>query len=76
MLALILLAVFIAGIGYNLSRGRKFDCHCFGQLTTSEIGPSTLIRNVVLAVLAAFVAISGFANDNVGPPVTDCLRRI
>ncbi len=49
-LALILLAVFIVGIAYNLSRGRKFDCHCFGQLTTSEIGPSTLIRNVVLAV--------------------------
>jgi uncharacterized membrane protein YphA (DoxX/SURF4 family) len=36
LLALILLAVFIAGISYSLSRGRKFDCHCFGQLTTSD----------------------------------------
>jgi peroxiredoxin/uncharacterized membrane protein YphA (DoxX/SURF4 family) len=67
LLALILLGVFIAVIGYNLARGRKFDCHCFGQLTTSEIGPSTLIRNAVLAVLAAFVAISGFANNDPGP---------
>jgi len=66
LFALVLLVVFIAGIGYNLSRGRKFDCHCFGQLTSSEIGPSTLIRNVVLAALAAFVVIPGFTTDNVG----------
>jgi peroxiredoxin/uncharacterized membrane protein YphA (DoxX/SURF4 family) len=71
LLALILLAVFIAGISYSLSRGRKFDCHCFGQLTTSEIGPPTLIRNAVLAVLAAFVTISSFANDNPGLALTD-----
>jgi len=71
LLAFILLAVFIAGISYSLSRGRKFDCHCFGQLTTSEIGPPTLIRNAVLAVLAAFVAFSGFVNDNVGPGLTE-----
>lgn len=66
LLALVLLAVFIASIAYNLSRGRKFECHCFGQLTSSEIGPSTLVRNVVLAALAAFVTIPGFANNNVG----------
>jgi peroxiredoxin len=76
LLALILLAVFIAGISYSLSRGRKFDCHCFGQLTTSEIGPPTLIRNAVLAVLAAFVVISGFANNNPGPGLTDVFRGL
>jgi peroxiredoxin len=70
-LALVLLAVFIVGVGYNLSRGRKFDCHCFGQLTTSEIGPSTLVRNVVLAVIAAFVAVTGVSTGNVGPSVTE-----
>jgi peroxiredoxin len=75
LLALILLAVFVAGISYSLSRGRKFDCHCFGQLTTSEIGPSTLIRNAVLAVLAAFVTISGFAN-NPGPSLTQVFRGL
>lgn len=76
LFALVLLVVFIAGISYNLSRGRKFDCHCFGQLTSSEIGPSTLIRNVVLAVLALFIVIPGFANDNVGVSIGNALARL
>jgi peroxiredoxin len=76
LLALILLAVFIAGISYSLFRGRKFDCHCFGQLTTSEIGPPTLIRNAVLAVLAAFVVISGFVNNTPGPGLADIFRGL
>ena len=71
LLALILLAVFVAGISYSLSRGRKFDCHCFGQLTTSEIGQATLVRNAALAVLAAFVTISGFVYDNPGPALAE-----
>ena len=71
LLALVLLGIFIAGVSYNLSRGRKFDCHCFGQLTTSEIGPLTLARNAVLAVLAAFVAISGFARNDPGPGLSE-----
>lgn len=71
LLALVLLLVFIASIGYNLSRGRKFECHCFGELTRSEIGPSTLVRNVVLAVLAAFVTIPGFTENNVGTSIGD-----
>jgi peroxiredoxin/uncharacterized membrane protein YphA (DoxX/SURF4 family) len=76
LLALILLVVFVVGISYSLSRGRKFDCHCFGQLTTSEIGPQTLIRNAALAVLAAFVAFSGFATNNPGPGLTDVFRGL
>src|SRR5215831_20007458 len=31
--ALALLALFIAGIGVALLRGRKPDCHCFGKLS-------------------------------------------
>ena len=73
LLALLLLAVFIIGIGYNLSRGRKFDCHCFGELTHSEIGPSTLVRNAVLAVIAAFITFNGFGQNNVGPSVAEGL---
>jgi peroxiredoxin len=69
LLALVLLVIYVAGVGYNLSRGRTFECHCFGQLTTSEIGPSTLVRNVILAVVAAFITIPGFANNNVGPSI-------
>jgi peroxiredoxin len=76
LLGLILLAIFVAGISYSLTRGRKFDCHCFGQLTSSEIGPPTLIRNAALAVLAAFVTISGFANNDPGPGLTDVFRGL
>jgi peroxiredoxin/uncharacterized membrane protein YphA (DoxX/SURF4 family) len=76
LLALILLVVFVVGISYSLSRGRKFDCHCFGQLTTSEIGPPTLIRNAGLAVLAAFVTVSGFAYNNPGPGLTEVFRGL
>lgn len=74
--ALALLIAFIAGISYNLSRGRKFDCHCFGQLTSSEIGPSTLIRNVVLGVIALFIVIPGFASNNVGTSIGDAFGSL
>lgn len=60
---LALLLVFVAGIGYNLARGRSFDCHCFGQMTTSKIGASTLIRNGVLAALALVVAAFGLSGE-------------
>src|SRR5438093_6407544 len=39
--ALALLALFIAAIGANLARGRKPDCHCFGQLHSAPAGPAT-----------------------------------
>lgn len=74
VLALALLLVFIVSIGYNLARGRKFECHCFGELTHSEIGRSTLVRNAVLAVIAAFIAVAGFGSNNtVGPSVAEGL---
>jgi peroxiredoxin len=51
------LLLFVAGIGYNLARGRTPDCHCFGQLHSAPAGWSTLIRNLVLAALAGVVVI-------------------
>ena len=32
------LLLFIIGIGINLARGRKPDCHCFGQLHSAPAG--------------------------------------
>jgi hypothetical protein len=55
--ALILLGLFIVGIANVLVRGREADCHCFGQLHASPVGWSTLGRNVVLALIAAFVLV-------------------
>jgi len=57
--ALVLLLAFIAGISYAMSRGRAPDCHCFGQLHSEPAGPSTLIRNAVLAVVAAIAVWKG-----------------
>ena len=66
--ALALLLLFIVGIGANLARGHKPDCHCFGQLHSAPAGWETLARNGVLAAVAAFVVWRGLGGD-VGPSV-------
>jgi methylamine dehydrogenase accessory protein MauD len=58
--ALVLLLLFVVGIGANLSRGRKPDCHCFGQLHSEPAGWNTLVRNGVLAAVAGFVVLQGY----------------
>jgi peroxiredoxin len=40
-------------------RGRKPDCHCFGQLHSEPVGRQTLIRNAVLAAVAGLVVAWG-----------------
>ena len=57
--ALALLAVFIVAIAVNLARGHQPDCNCFGQLHSEPVGPATLVRNDVLALLAGFVLMAG-----------------
>ena len=59
VLALLLLLAFIAGIAAALRRGEAPDCHCFGQIHSEPAGPSTLVRNAVLAALAVFVIAEG-----------------
>src|SRR5829696_3518040 len=63
--ALALLLAFIAGIGVNLARGRKPDCHCFGQLHSAPAGWATLLRNGVLAAVASFILWQG--REGAGP---------
>ncbi len=74
--AAVLLVVFIAGIGANLSVGRQPDCHCFGQLHSEPIGASTLIRNVILALVAGFVIWQGFAYSNVGSSAVNWITTL
>src|ERR1035441_4121335 len=52
---LALLVLFIAAIGVNLARGRRPNCHCFGQLHSAPVGWKTLTRNAVLSGLAVLV---------------------
>jgi peroxiredoxin/uncharacterized membrane protein YphA (DoxX/SURF4 family) len=64
--AFALLLLFVAGIGVNLARGRKPDCHCFGQLHSTPAGWKTLSRNMVIAAVAGFLIWQGW-EGNVGP---------
>jgi peroxiredoxin len=64
--ALGLLLLFAAGISINLARGRKPQCHCFGQLHSAPAGWKTLARNGVLAAVAGFVVWEGY-EGGVGP---------
>lgn len=57
--ALALLALFTGVIIFNLSRGRRPICNCFGQIDPAPIGPKTLARNAGLAALALLVVAAG-----------------
>lgn len=56
---LALLLLFIAAIGISMARGRRPECHCFGQLHSAPVGWSTLARNVVLSAMAGAVILQG-----------------
>src|SRR3954453_4768382 len=58
--ALVLLLLFVVGIAVNLARGRKPECHCFGQLHSAPAGWKTLARNGVLAAVAGFILWAGY----------------
>ena len=73
--ALALLSVFVVGITYNLARGRKPDCHCFGQLHPAPAGWKTLARNGVLAVVAGFVLWEGY-DGGAGPSAVAWLGAV
>jgi methylamine dehydrogenase accessory protein MauD len=60
--ALVLLLLFVVGISANLARGRKAECHCFGQLHSEPAGWKTLARNGVLAAVAGFVLWQGYGS--------------
>ena len=57
--AFVLLVMFSAAIGLALARGKSVDCHCFGRLRPSHAGKSSLLRNVILLLLAGYVVIFG-----------------
>lgn len=54
-LALLLLISFAIAIGINADRGRSIPCHCFGAIQSSRIGWHSLLRDVILLPLAAWL---------------------
>ncbi len=57
--SLMLLALFVVGLTRVLRRGETPDCHCFGQVHSKPASWVTVARNLVLALPAAFVALTG-----------------
>lgn len=72
--ALVLLLLFVVGISANLVRGRKPECHCFGQLHSEPAGWKTLVRNGILAAVAGFVVWQGYGGA--GPSAVGWLASL
>ena len=64
--ALALLLLFVGAIGFNLVRGHKPDCRCFGQIHSAPAGWNTLARNAALAAIAGFLVWQGY-DGGAGP---------
>jgi uncharacterized membrane protein YphA (DoxX/SURF4 family) len=58
VVALVLLVAFTGLIARRLSQGERPPCACFGAWSATPIGPSHLLRNGALIVLA-IVALAG-----------------
>src|SRR3954466_9615660 len=57
--ALVLLVAFMVAIVNGLARGNAPDCNCFGRLHSAPAGAGQVVRNAVLAGLAALVIVAG-----------------
>jgi uncharacterized membrane protein YphA (DoxX/SURF4 family)/peroxiredoxin len=57
--SLLLLALFVMGLTRVLRRDEAPDCHCFGQLHSKPASWTTVARNLMLALPAAYVALTG-----------------
>ena len=57
--ALALSAAFAAVIAFNLSKGRRPPCHCFGQASAQPIGPRHLVMNAAMAVASGTIVVRG-----------------
>jgi thiol-disulfide isomerase/thioredoxin/uncharacterized membrane protein YphA (DoxX/SURF4 family) len=69
LLALLLLLVFMAGVWNAMRKGLDVDCGCFGKVYSATAGSATLVRNGILAAVAAVVLVRGPApaiNDWIG----------
>lgn len=59
--------IFVLGIANLLRQGRTPPCHCFGVVQSAPVGPSTLIRAMLLAV--AGLACAGGPSSTLTPSI-------
>jgi hypothetical protein len=55
-----LLILFSCAIGFQLARGRRPTCNCFGQVNARPIGLGTLARNGVLWIMSLALIVHGW----------------
>ena len=72
--ALTVLSLFIVAIAASLARGRRPDCHCFGQLSSKPVGVWALVRNAVLAAGAVYVLVTGALPISLTEPANPTVR--
>lgn len=70
ILALSVLAVYATGGSWAAAAGRTVPCRCFGWSANSLLGTHTVVRNVLLAVVAVVALASGAP---FGPTATNAL---
>ncbi|HJS52066.1 MAG TPA: MauE/DoxX family redox-associated membrane protein [Pyrinomonadaceae bacterium] len=78
VLAFLLLLVFIGGMAVQLAQGNAPDCHCFGQIHSEPVGKSSLIRNIVFAILSLLLIWQGPTNQgyDLSASSTDMLQAV
>lgn len=62
---LLLMVSFIGAMLVQMIGGNEADCHCFGQIHSGRVGPKTLIRNILIAILPIALIVNG--RDAQGP---------
>ena len=67
--ALLLMVTFIGGMLVQVIKGEAPDCHCFGQVHSEPVGPKSLVRNILIAILPTILLVSGRPNQ--GFPLGD-----
>ena len=72
--ALGLLVVFTLLIAVNIVRGRRPECHGFGQFSSASMGWVSVARNSLLVAAAAAVSVAGPANA--GPSTVAWVTRL
>ena len=74
--AAVLMALFIAGMLYQISQGRSPHCHCFGEIHDAQVGVSSVIRNFVFLAAAAYLIYSGreFQGPQIGSDAGNILQ--
>ncbi len=61
--AIVVLAIFCAGMSWQMYQGNAPDCHCFGQVHSEPVSPKSLIRNIIFLIPALALIVAGKENQ-------------